>query len=99
MIKLRIFIAADDPDCEYAKDVILRLLAENEKFEDVSAEFLDEKTNASLSDGYDYIFLPAVFVCRKEEFAGHKVFQWIKLHEGHPTEESLIRALEKALKL
>lgn len=67
---MRVFILEDCPYCLRARQYIKQLKEENENYQKIDIEYIDEAKEVELADRYDYYYVPSFY-------DGDK-----KLHEG-----------------
>ncbi len=84
MKPLTIFILKRCPYCIKAKKYLAEYL-EQEKYEDIEIEFVDERKEKERAGQYDYYYVPSFYVGDQ------------KLHEGAIKQEQLGEVLDKYL--
>lgn len=67
---MRVFILENCPYCKRARDYIKQLKEEDERYQKIDIEYIDEAKEEELANSYDYYYVPSFF-------DGDK-----KLHEG-----------------
>ena len=74
---ITIFILAECPHCQRARQWILELQEENAAYKAISIEYIDEKEQPEVAQQYDYYYVPTFYVENE------------KVHEGKITKEEI----------
>ena len=74
------------PHCKHALALIDELCQEHPEYQDVTIEQIEENREPEKTEGYDYWYVPTIFV------------DDVKIHEGVPTKEKMEEVLIAALK-
>lgn len=85
MKHIKMMILEQCPYCKEAIRLMGELIAENEKYRQLSIEIIDEQKEEEKTQGYDYWYVPTYFVGN------------IKMHEGVATKEMIQAVFEEAL--
>lgn len=91
MKKLTLFYLEGCPYCDNARRALAQLREEKAQYAAAEVEWIEESRQPSLAGGYDYYYVPTVFLDRE------------KLYEAHPGEsfgackDQLRQCLDKAL--
>lgn len=80
------FVLDECPYCKEAFKIMDGLTAENPQYGSVKVEVIEETKDPARSSEYDYYYVPTYFVDGK------------KIHEGIPSEESIERVYQLAVK-
>lgn len=83
---LRLFYLENCPHCIRAKQWINELYQENEQYQDIVIEMIDEAKEVELANSYDYYYVPCIFKDDK------------KLHEGIASKEKIKNIFDEYLK-
>lgn len=82
---MRVFILENCPHCKRAIDYINLLKAENEQYQNIDIEYIDEVKESELANSYDYYYVPSFFDGKR------------KLHEGTIKKEQVKKIFDDYL--
>ena len=74
------------PHCRHAFELMDELKKEHPEYNQVDVEVIEENREAGKTQGYDYWYVPTLFV------------DDVKVHEGVPTKDKVERVFTEALK-
>lgn len=75
MKSVKLFYLEDCPYCHYAKRALNELKSENMAYGEINIEWIEERKEPKIADGYDYYYVPTIF------------YEGEKLYEAHPSEK------------
>ncbi len=85
MKEITLFYLSSCPYCRQAFQIIEELQTEYPELAAIPICQIEERQQADVADGYDYWYVPSLFIGNE------------KLHEGIPTKQKLEKALRAAL--
>lgn len=85
MKKITLFMLPTCPYCKKAIAAMEKLQSENDAYQQIEIEMIDEQRQAELADSFDYFYVPCFYV------------DGVKAHEGAADEADVKSVLDAAL--
>ena len=60
------------PYCRQAREALKELTDGNEKYSEISVEWINENQNPEISEKYDYYYVPSMFIGEKKFYEAHR---------------------------
>ena len=72
MKKITAFYLDGCPYCRQAREALKELTSENEKYSQVSIEWIEENQHPEISEKFDYYYVPSMFIENKKIYEAHR---------------------------
>ena len=72
MKKITVFYLEGCPYCRQAREALKELTSENEKYSQVSIEWIEENQHPEISEKFDYYYVPSMFIENKKIYEAHR---------------------------
>lgn len=70
--KITAFYLEGCPYCRQAREALKELTSENEKYSDISIEWIEENQHPEISAKYDYYSVPSMFIEDEKIYEAHR---------------------------
>ena len=82
MKQITYFYLSDCPFCAMADQAIRELAAENPEYASVEIDRIDEEQFPERTEGYDYYYVPSLFIGREKQFEAYFGIPFDEVKEG-----------------